>query len=222
MIELPNSHQAFFYEDSFLLTCKPSRIAKIMALFEVYKMVLAKRGVFVECGVFKGASFSILAMLRSLLEKVETRKLVAFDTFSRFAETKNAVDQRLRKEIERKAGLDCVSAEQLRETLKSRGCRLEENIELVAGDICKTVPRYVEQYPQIEIGLLSVDVDFIEPTQAILEHLFPKVVSGGIVLFDDYRIADGETRAVDQFLERTGYTLQRFSFAEHPYYLVKK
>ena len=222
MIELPDPQQAFFYEDSFLLTCKPSRIAKILALHEAYKMLSVKRGILVECGVFKGASFSILAMLRSLLENVETRKLVAFDTFSRFAETENAADQRLCEEIERKAGLDCISAEQLRETLESRGCRLEENIELVAGDICKTVPRYVGQYPMVEIGLLSVDVDFVEPTQAILAHLFPRVVSGGIVLFDDYRTADGETRAVDQFLEETGYTLQRFSFAKHPYYLVKK
>jgi len=222
MIRLPDSSQAFFYEDSFLLTCQPSRIAKILALYEAYKMLSAKRGVLVECGVFKGASFSILAILRSLLENVETRKLVAFDTFSRFAETENVADRQLRTEIEQKAGLDCISAEQLRETLGSRGCRLEENIELVTGDICKTVPRYMEQQSTVEISLLSVDVDFFEPTQTILEYLFPRVISGGIVLFDDYGIADGETRAVSRFLEETGYTLQHFSFAKHPCYLVKK
>lgn len=221
MILLPDSSKAFFYEDSFLLTCRPSRIAKILALYEAYKMMSVRGGVIVECGVFKGASFSILSILRHLFEKAEVRKLVAFDTFSRFAETGNEVDIRLRKEIEQKAGLDCITTGQMQETLKARGCGLEENIELVAGDICHTVPRYVEQHPELEIALLSVDVDFFEPTQAILDHLYPKVVSGGIVLFDDYNVADGETKVVNRFLEKNDLTLRNFPFARHPYYLLK-
>jgi hypothetical protein len=221
MIELPNVSKAFFYEDSFLLTCTPSRIAKILALHEAYKIMSGRGGVLVECGVFKGSSFSIFSILRHLLEKEEMRKLIAFDTFSRFAATTNEFDIRLREEIEKKAGLDCITVEQLKETLKSRECGLEENIELVAGDICHTVPWYVEQHPELEIGLLSVDVDFFEATEVILEYLYPKVISGGIILFDDYNVAEGETRAVNRFLENTNLTLQRFPFAKHPYYVIK-
>jgi len=222
MIELPDFDKAFFYEDNFLLSCKPSRLAKILSLYEAYKMALPSHGILVECGVFKGASFSIFAILRSLLENVDARKLVAFDTFSRFANTANVVDQRLRKEIEKKAGLDCITDAQLRRTLEMRQCGLEQNIELVPGDICETVPRYVEQCPELQICLLSIDVDFGEPTRIILEHLFPKVVSGGVVLFDDYGVFEGETQVVDEFVANSGYTLKRFSFSKHPWYLVKE
>lgn len=221
MIELPDYSKVFFYEDSFLLTCSPSRIAKMLALYEAYKIMSVRGGVLVECGVFKGASFSILSILRNLLERAEIRKLVAFDTFSKFAETGNKVDIRLREEIEQKAGLDCITVGQMQETLKARGCGLEENIELVAGDICHTVPRYIEQHPELEISFLSVDVDFFEPTQVILDHLYPKVISGGIVLFDDYNVVEGETQAVNRFLEKNDLTLQRFPFARHPYYILK-
>lgn len=222
MIELPDPSKAFFYEDNFLLSCNPSRLAKIFSLYEAYKMALPLTGILVECGTFKGASFSIFAILRSLLESENARKLVAFDTFSQFANTSNVADQRLREEIEKKAGLNCITDMQLRKTLEMRCCGLEQDIELIPGDICETVPRYIEQHVEVQICLLSIDVDFGEPTKIILEHLFPKVVSGGVVLFDDYGVFEGETQVVDEFITNGGYALKRFSFSKHPWYLIKE
>lgn len=50
------------------------------------------------------------------------------------------------------------------------------------------------------IAVLRLDADWYESTRICLEHFFPRVVSGGLVLIDDYGIWDGCTRAVHEYL----------------------
>lgn len=221
MIEFPDPKQAFHYEDGFLLTCGVTRIAKILCLYEAYKLASSVPGAIVECGVFKGASFCIFAMLRSLLENVWMRKLVAFDTFKKFAEATREEDDAIRSIIEAVAGLDCISVEQLQHALTLKGGGMAENIELIPGDMRQTLPEFAAKNPGIRIALLSIDVDFEESTRAVFDSLFPLVVPGGIVLFDDYGTFPGETKVVDEFLERTGYRLHHMGFTRHPCYIVK-
>lgn len=220
MIELPDPQKAFLYEDGFLLTCKPTRIAKILCLYEMYKLVSKVPGVLVECGVFKGSSLCVFAMLRSLLENIWMRKIIAFDTFEKFPEA-TSDDASLLSVVERCAGLDCISVEQLRQMLTLKGGGAEGNIELVAGDICQTVPEFVANNSGTRVALLSVDVDLEKPTRVILDHLFTLVVEGGIVLFDNYGTFPGETKVVDEFLANTGYRLRQPQFTRHPCYIVK-
>jgi Macrocin-O-methyltransferase (TylF) len=59
-------------------------------------------------------------------------------------------------------------------------------------------------HPELKIALLHVDVDVYLPTKVILQELFDRVVKGGLVVFDDYGTVAGETRAIDEFLEKTG------------------
>lgn len=222
MKHVPDPQDAFVYEEGFLLTCKPTRIAKILALYEAYKKASEVPGALVECGVFKGTSFSIWAMLRSLLENVWMRKLIAFDTFDTFAQTENQHDNQIRTYIEKVAGIECITTEQLTQFLAQKGGGVEENCELVSGDICQTVPAYLALHPELRISLLSIDVDFDKPTETILADLFPRVVRGGIVLFDDYGTFPGASRVIDVFLKNSGYTLKHFGFTRHPCYLLKE
>lgn len=221
MIEFPDPKQALHYENSFLLTCNPKRLAKTLCLYEMYKLASSVHGAIVECGVFRGASFCVFAMLRSLLENVWVRTLIAFDTFDVFAETPQEDDAAIRSAIGSVVGFDCISVEQLQHALTLKGGGVSENIELIAGDICHTVPEFAAKHPSIRIALLSVDVDFEAPTRTILNHLFPLVVQGGIVLFDDYGTFPGETKVVDEFLAKTGYRLRQARFTRHPCYIVK-
>ena len=50
------------------------------------------------------------------------------------------------------------------------------------------------------IALLRIDGDWYESTKICLDVLFPKVVSGGIVVIDDYGKWSGCREAVDEFL----------------------
>ena len=98
----------------------------------------------------------------------------------------------------------------------------DQNIELVAGDICQTIPEYVKNNPHLKISLLNLDTDIYEPAVTILEHLYPRMVKGGILILDDYGTFPGETKAVDDYFKGQGVEIQKFPFAMTPCYVVKK
>ena len=52
------------------------------------------------------------------------------------------------------------------------------------GDVRETIPDKVNAGPPN--FLLNLDVDLYEPTLIALEHLYPKVISGGVVIVDEY------------------------------------
>lgn len=220
MIDLPNYKDAFTYENNFYLSCSPSRIGKMLAHYELYKKVQHLEGAFVECGVFKGASFSRFSIFRELFSKELNNKMIAFDIFDEFPETSFEGDKALREKLIKEAGANSISVEQLQEVLTEKNCA--SNVDLVKGDICETVPKYVSENPDLKIALLNLDVDIYEPSVVILEHLYPKIVSGGILILDDYNVFPGETKAVDEYFSDNKMEIEKFSFAKTPYYIIKK
>ncbi|MGW7522990.1 TylF/MycF/NovP-related O-methyltransferase [Streptomyces sp. NPDC054783] len=200
MINLPDPTAAFQHEQDFLLTCGPSRIGKMLALYDIYQRIRQVPGAIVECGVFRGGSFTMWAMLRHLLESEHTRALIGFDTFGEFPRTSAETDQRIVDHIQQVAGLDCIGTDQLLETLGRRGRGLEANTELVPGDVCETIPQFVADHPELAISLLVIDTDLYEPAVTCLTQLVPLVSPGGIVIVDNYGVFPGETRAFREYL----------------------
>ncbi|MGW1914974.1 TylF/MycF/NovP-related O-methyltransferase [Streptomyces sp. NPDC002076] len=200
MIDLPDPATAFQHEEDFLLTCGPSRIGKIIALYDLYQRIRTVPGAIVECGVFRGGSFTMWAMLRHLLESEHTRPLIGFDTFGEFPHTSAESDQRIVDHIQQVAGLNCIGADQLLETLGQRRRGLEANTVLVPGDVCETVPQYVANHPELAISLLVIDTDLYEPAVTCLTELVPLVSPGGIVIVDNYGVFPGETQAFREYL----------------------
>jgi hypothetical protein len=219
MIKLPDFERRWDYENNFYLSCHITRISKILAAYELYKMVLAVPGHLVECGVFKGASLSRFAMFRSLLGSVYSKKIIAFDSFGSFPETQFQDDIKTREKFIQDAGEQSISVEQMSEVLSRRG--IAQNVELVSGDITLTVPEYVKNKPELKISLLNLDTDIYEPAVTILEHLFPRIVRGGILILDDYAAFPGETKAVDDYLKSMHLRIQKFPFAMTPSYVIK-
>jgi len=54
MIKLPNFENAFDYENNFYLSCDITRISKILAHYELYKIIQDLPEAIVEFGVFMG------------------------------------------------------------------------------------------------------------------------------------------------------------------------
>ena len=74
--------------------------------------------------------------------------------------------------------------------------------------------------------LVNMDVDIYEPTMIILEGCWDRVVSGGVLILDEYATSKwpGETRAWDDFAKKRGLEvmLNRFSWANAPgAYVIK-
>jgi hypothetical protein len=58
-----------------------------------------------------------------------------------------------------------------------------------------------------QIALLRLDTDLYESTYHELVHLYPRLVSGGVLIIDDYGKYAGATRAVDDYFEEHGIAM---------------
>jgi hypothetical protein len=191
---------------------------------KLYALIVATRyvathsiaGDIVECGVWRGGSMQAVA--RTLLACGDTsRELYLFDTYEGMPPPSDA-DVRL---------ADGSSAEQLlaaspRESKVWAVATLEdvqeafasvpypgERVHFVKGLVEETVPAAAPD----QISILRLDTDWYESTRHELDHLYPRLSSGGVLLIDDYGYWQGSRRAVDEFIERTGarLLLQRMS-----------
>ena len=219
MIELPDFTKAFEYENNFYLSCDNSRIEKIISHYELFKMTNDLPGAIVECGVFKGASLCRFAAFREAYGSHRSKKIIGFDMFADFPETNYKEDKLYRQNFIDSAGSKSISLDQLKTVLSQKG--VNKNIELIAGNINSTVPEYVLKNPNLKISLLNLDTDIYEPAVTILEHLFPRIVRGGILIIDDYGVFPGETKAVDEFFKDQKIKVQKFPFSMTPSFVVK-
>ena len=80
-------------------------------------------------------------------------------------------------------------------------------MHFVQGKVEDTIP---EQAPQ-SIALLRLDTDWYESTRHELEHLFPRLSPGGILIIDDYGDWQGARKATDEFVAKhaPGFFLSR-------------
>ena len=205
------------YENGFYLTSHPTRIMKLAAHYELYKSISDLPGDVVEFGVFKGASLIRFCTFRDALESPHSRKIIGFDAFGKFPRSGDIDDTAFVEKFENEAG-DGLDRDTIYQALTLKGL---QNFELVAGDIMQTLPVYIAQNPALRVSLLHIDVDVYEPTKLVLDLLYERMVRGGVIVFDDYSIVSGETRAIDEFLSDKSLRLQKLSISHRPSFLRK-
>ncbi len=163
-------------------------------------------GDFVECGVWRGGSSMAMAHMLNELGIVD-KSLYLFDTFSGMTEPNE-------NDIEIKSGLKadfllkktsmiddeniwCIAGyDVVRRNMHSTGYP-ENRVKLVKGDILQTLKSNAPE----SISLLRLDTDWYESTKHELEILYPKLVSGGICIIDDYGHWAGSKKAVDEYFK---------------------
>ncbi len=220
MIRLPEFQNAFDHENDFYLSSQPSRLIKPLIHYELYKQTIGIPGAFAEFGLFKGTSFIRFITYRSLLETVHARKFFGFDVFDRFPAAELQGDKQLLEKYLQNAGDQSISKDQLSEVLSHK--RLNENVDLIEGDISETVPEFIKRNPGTRFSLIHLDVDLYKPSVVVLENLYPLLSKGGILILDDYAIWEGETKAVDEYFQNKHILIRRFPFAEAPSYIIKE
>jgi hypothetical protein len=208
------------YENGFYLTSHPTRLSKLLAHYELYKMIVGLPGQVVECGVYKGVSLLRFATFREMLESPYSRKIVGFDAYGHFPDEGESASDKAFIQRFVGAGGDGISRDSLMEVLCYKRF---DNVELIQGDICSTVPGYVRDHPELKISLLHVDVDVYRPTKVVFEQLFDRVVRGGVIVLDDYGTVSGETQAVDEFFRASNkeILIQKLPVSHIPAYIRK-
>lgn len=185
--------------------------AKLHALITATRYIHdhAVPGAVVECGVWRGGSMHAVARTLDMAGD-HSRDLYLFDTFEGMtqpSEHDRRHDGRTADHLlaasDRSAGVWAhASLEDVREGF-GQVPYPAERIHYVPGPVEKTVPG---QAPE-QIALLRLDTDWYTSTKHELDHLYPRLVSGGVLIIDDYGYWKGSRKATDEFLERTGERL---------------
>ena len=183
--------------------CSPERIYSCLRAAE-YLVNHRIPGDLVECGVWKGGIVMAFALTLLKLGDQE-RHLYLYDTFEGMAPPTDAdVDFRgasaasqLDESVRGPGGKVWAYAalEGVREAVLGTGID-PSRVHFVKGKVEDTLP---EQAPE-QIGLLRLDTDWYESTRHELEHLYPRLVSGGVIIIDDYGHWQGARKAMDEYL----------------------
>lgn len=215
-MKLPNKTKMWEYENNFLLSCENSRIAKILANYELYKIASKINGDFVLGGVFRGISTVEFSTFINLCEKLSKQKLIVFDEFKKFPKNNNDLKSLT---VIKQMGEIGITKSQLALVLKNKKIK---NVELIKGKIIKTVSDYVLSHPKLKIALLNLDVDIYDRELLSLKILYPFVTKGGVIILNDYGVFDYETKIIDNFFKNENLKIKKLSFAKTPSYIIKK
>lgn len=183
-------------------------------------------GAFVECGLWRGGSLMAI-LLRLRQHGISDRDIVGFDTFAGMTKpTREDVDfkgkaagsrtwvntlakvtvNKLAK-VTKLKGSSGVSRDEVFALLASTGYA-PERIHLVEGPVEDTLPAHAPK----TIALLRLDTDFYVSTRHELEHLYPRIPVGGVLIIDDYGHFKGARKAVDEYLKGHRILLQRVDY----------
>lgn len=205
-------------------------LKRFLAHYELFRMTVDLPGDIVELGVYRGASLMSWANFLEIRNMGDRQKQVfGFDNFvgiTSFNKKDGKQDARVGKAI---SGYDAgIFEEILKDAItifdKDRFIPYKPRVILVKGDIEETVPRFVKENPGLRISLVHFDCDMYKPTKVALKAFWPRVVPGGVVLFDEYGIRpwEGESNAVDEYFKDKDVIIRRFNWAPNPGgYIIK-
>jgi hypothetical protein len=200
-------------------------LKRFLAMYELFKLALPVKGSVIECGVFRGFGVMTWAKLSAMLEPENlTRRIYGFDTFEGFPTIgdKDRSDFANPEVGELRASSHAELLQLIAEYDRDRFLGHLPKVELIAGDITKTAPEFIESHPHVVVSLLFIDCDLYEPTRAALKAFLPRMPKGAIVAFDelDNPIWPGETLAAldDDVLK--GLRLRRLEWDPYIAYAV--
>jgi O-methyltransferase len=149
-------------------------------------------GDLVECGVHRGGlSRAVLNYIK--LENFKDKKFYLLDTYSGFSEEYKYVAAR--------ANLNDYDDNYYSEVCKT--FKNFPNVVIVKGEVPYTLPEVQSE----RICYLSIDMNCPEPEVAAAEYFWDNLVSGAVIILDDYGYGDDymlQKRALDNFAQRKG------------------
>ena len=149
----------------------------------------------------------MMAAALTLMRLKETRRLYLYDTFEgmtpptevdvdfngRPASDLLALDER---RADRRNLWGYAPLEMVRAAMQSTGYDMDQ-VRFVRGPVEETIPLTMPD----DIAILRLDTDWYSSTRHELEHLFPLVSPGGVLIIDDYGHYAGARKATEEYIQ---------------------
>lgn len=181
-------------------------------MYALYKAVeyVVRAGIpgdVVECGVWKGGSSMMMAL--ALMHFGDTsRTLWLYDTFAGMPEPgERDRDRKGHDSVEKWESNQrgdhnewCYSPlDEVKRNLARTGYPADRLV-FVQGKVEDTIPG---QKPA-GTAILRLDTDWYSSTRHELEHLYPELAPGGVLVLDDYGTWEGARQATDEYFASRG------------------
>jgi hypothetical protein len=184
-----------------------TNVERVYSLRQAVRYVVDHQipGDIVECGVWRGGT--MLAAALTLLECGSSdRQLWLYDTFEGMpAPSEHDMDlsgipasRILQADTTEKQNSHVwayAPLELVQRVMQSSGYPANR-VVFVKGKVEQTIPEHMPS----QIALLRLDTDWYESTYHELNHLYPRLAVGGVLIIDDYGHWQGARRAVDQYI----------------------
>jgi hypothetical protein len=205
------------YETEDLIHYFPSfvghmTLSRALALYELYKMTLGVAGHIAEAGVYKGAGSLLFAKLAQIFEPESLTLVHGFDWFEGSeptAEEANIVAGSYKEDYSRLMSL-------------IRAQKLDHLVHIHKLDLRTGLDAFFLEHHYLQFKLVFLDAGTYEVVKSCLRHFWPRLTSGGVMIFDQFNheLSPGEARAVKEYLPDA--PIRTFPFAWMPMaYVVK-
>lgn len=184
---------------------------RFYSLVQMFRKTLALDGLVAECGCFRGLSSFILCRSLQLAQPAfDGKGYRIFDSFAGLSapQAEDAVDdaaadaellRNMTRQGQYAAPLDRVKA----------ALAAFPGIEYFPGWIPAAFPDETGQ----RYRFVHVDVDIYQPTRDSIEYFYPRLVSGGILVCDDFNWP-GARKAIAEICEKLGATYATTAYTQ--------
>lgn len=180
-------------------------LSRILNFYELFKLQKNISGNIALFGVYFGKDLINLLHLMQIIEPYNfSKKIYGFDTFQGIKGSNFKNDLANNDE-------NYKTKKNTYEYLKKL-CNLQESystvqsniIEIIKGDVRKTIPTFLKKNKHAFFSLLYFDLDVYKPTYNSLLSLEKHMNKGCIVAFDQFNnnLWPGETKAVKDFFKK--------------------
>lgn len=149
-------------------------------------------GMFLEFGVFSGTTINHIA------DKIKEKTIYGFDSFEGLPE-------------DWRTGFEEGTFK--RDDLPE----VKENVQLVKGWFNNTLPTFIQKHTE-KCAFIHIDCDLYSSTKCIFDLLKDRIVSGTIIVFDEYfnypDWQNGEYKALQEFVTENNLSYEYIGYVE--------
>ncbi len=187
-------------------------IARMLTFYEIYKQTIDLSGDIADVGTYNGASMLTFAKLIKIFEPYSNTNVHGFDHFSGQEPGPNDDPTQAQKYVGSKHILESLISLQ-----GLSGYTFLHDLNLITdlSDFCK-------KYPWLRFKLIFLDCGIENVMKETLEHFWPRLVPGGILILDHFNNGSSptESRIVESLTSIS--EIKQIPFSRSPTAYVKK